>query len=324
MAVSPAEGAAADITTAGMWAFDAQHGQVGASWTGEFLPNTVAEQRWAIGRAPSDGSSAASLAPVALAAEPEAIGYLDATYQVMLAQPGILILHRFDYPAWEVTVDGAGVPSRPVGSLGQLGVDLPAGAHRVTITWGATPAVWFGRLLTVVGWGVVLWLLLQTRRRRWAVVTWCVVGALFLLGASGVLAEHARPTPIGADFGPVRLEAVRAEQVVHASQTAAVNLTWSISGPVEPLTVFVHVLGSDGAVVAQQDAPLGGEYAPVERWLPGLVLETAQRIPIPADLPTGKYALKAGVYRPGAADAPLAPVGAADPRVDAGVLEVQR
>jgi hypothetical protein len=181
-----------------------------------------------------------------------------------------------------------------------------------------------GRLLTVVGWGIVLWLLLQTHRRRWVVVTWCVIGALFILGASGLLAKHVRPTLVGADFGPVRLEAARSEQVVPAGKTAAVDLTWSISGQVEPLTVFVHVLGPDGAVVAQQDAPLGGEYTPVERWLPGLVLETVQRIPIPADLPAGKYALKAGVYRPGAADAPLTPVGAADPRVNAGILEVQR
>ena len=33
-----------------MWREDAEHGQVGATWTGEFLPTTVQEQRWALGR----------------------------------------------------------------------------------------------------------------------------------------------------------------------------------------------------------------------------------------------------------------------------------
>lgn len=41
-----------NLTVEGMWAFDSQNGQVGApSWTGEFLPNEVTEQRWAMARA---------------------------------------------------------------------------------------------------------------------------------------------------------------------------------------------------------------------------------------------------------------------------------
>ncbi|MCX7707792.1 MAG: 6-pyruvoyl-tetrahydropterin synthase-related protein, partial [Anaerolineae bacterium] len=49
---TPAQLSAADLTVEQMWDFDAQHGQVGASWAGEFLPRWVTEQRWAIGREP--------------------------------------------------------------------------------------------------------------------------------------------------------------------------------------------------------------------------------------------------------------------------------
>ena len=39
-----------------MWREDAEAGQVGATWTGEFLPLTVREQRWALGR-PREGAT---------------------------------------------------------------------------------------------------------------------------------------------------------------------------------------------------------------------------------------------------------------------------
>ncbi len=49
-----------DLSRAAMWEFDAAQGQVGATWTGEFLPRWVTEQRWAIGRAPSDPAESLS------------------------------------------------------------------------------------------------------------------------------------------------------------------------------------------------------------------------------------------------------------------------
>ncbi len=75
--------------------------------------------------------------------------------------------------------------------------------------------------------------------------------------------------------------------------------------------------------MAQNDGPLGGEYTPVERWLPGMVMARTYTIPLPENLPPGQYGLKAGVYRPGQADAPLVAEGAGEARVDIGTLEVQ-
>ena len=334
LSTTPAGGSAADITAGGMWAYDSQNGQVGASWTGEFLPNEVKEQRWAVGRAPSDGSSAATLPRVEMGALPQQVGYGSAAYTATFAQPGSLIFHHFYFPAWRVLVDGLAVPARAESSLGLLAVDIGAGTHSVTLAWSATTAVWVGRVLTAGGWAIVLWLLVlwwrtpsapggRTRALAAAAIgAWVLAGAVLLVGASGVAARAAAPTAVGADFGPVRLEAAAAEPR-RPGGDAQVNLYWSVQGPVEPLVAFVHVVDGTGAVVAQNDGPLGGEYTPVERWLPGMVMARTHTIPLPENLPPGRYALKAGVYRPGQADAPLVAKGASEARVDIGTLEVQ-
>jgi hypothetical protein len=325
-----------------MWAFDSQNGQVGASWTGEFLPNTVTEQRWAIGRAPSDGSSAATLARVEMSALPESVGYDSASYRVTFAQPGSLILHQFHFPAWRVLVDGVRIPARAEGMLGLLSVDVGAGEHEVEVSWVATTAVWIGRLLTVVGYVVILWLILTRVARtqltvprregshvgmraglRWLnIAAWVLVGLLLLIGASRVTALAVQPVAVGADFGSVRLEAAEVRPV-QAGGEAQARLHWSIQGPVEQLVAFVHIIDGTGAVVAQNDGPLGGDYTPVERWLPGSVMVHSHAIKLPADLPPGRYGLQAGVYRPGGAGAPLLPAGADHAKIDIGVLEVQ-
>lgn len=362
--VPAAGGVEADITTTSMWAADRERGQVGASWTAEFLPLTVTEQRWAIGRAPSDGSTAAARRRVPMRAVPQRMGYLSASYEVEFEQPGSLILHQFSFPAWRVTVDGAPAAARAEGDLGLLAVDLPAGEHTVVVVWGVTTAVWFGRMLTAAGWAIVLWLLAGRAARGRAgahvgvrtgredrprasgdvrsgqsfhpsspqeacggfaasnVAAWMAVGLVLLLGASGVTAREVQPAAVGADFGAVRLEAADAPPA-RAGEQAAVRLHWSIQGPVEPLTAFVHVVDAAGTVVAQHDGPLGGDYTPPERWLPGMVLAHTHFVPLPAELPPGRYTLKAGVYRPGAADAPLVTADAEDARVDVGVLEVR-
>jgi hypothetical protein len=329
--IAPGGTKVAAVTTDAMWATDSRNGQVGASWTGEFLPNTVTEQRWAIGQAPSDGSSAAALPPVALRARPLHVGYSAAAYAVSVAQPAALILHQFFFPSWRVAIDGVPAAARPApgGGLGLLAVDLPAGEHTVTVAWGPTPAVWAGRVLAAGGWLWMLGLLVTWgRRRQWgwqgrgAVAASLAAGMLFLVGATGVTARWAAPLEVGADFGPLRLEAAGVEGA-HAGEAAQIRLYWTVQGPAEPLVAFVHVVNAAGAVVAQHDGPLGGDYTPYTRWQGGLVLAHTHRVPLPDDLPPGRYTVKAGVYPPGQPDAPLLPAGAADPRVDVGVLEVQ-
>lgn len=322
----PAPFTAADLTPTQMWEFDAQHGQVGASWTGEFLPRWVTEQRWAIGREPEGGVEDSQPPPALRAARVLTRSYLGERLIYDASTAGSLIFHSFYYPAWRITVDGRPAPTRAVGELGLLAVDVPAGQHEVVRRWGATSAVWIGRLGSGAAWLTVLGLLAlaSERRRRLWIGGWLAAAALVAVSWSGWV-ERALPTvPIGADYGAVRLESALAPPA-RAGETAVVTLYWLVTGEPEPLTAFVHVVAADGQVVAGYDAPLGSMYTPASRWLVGELIVDHHPILLPAALPAGLYRLEAGLYRPGAPEAPLTPQGSAsaDQRVEIGLLEVR-
>jgi len=62
-------------------------------------------------------------------------------------------------------------------------------------------------------------------------------------------------------------------------------------------TVFVHVLNEQGQLVAQQDnEPNAGQY-PTSAWVPGEVIRDTCAIPLPAELPSGRYLLSIGMYK---------------------------
>ena len=94
------------------------------------------------------------------------------------------------------------------------------------------------------------------------------------------------PAVVGADFGEVRLEAAHAEPA-RAGKSAEVELTWMLARPEQALTAFVHLIGPDGKVKAQNDGPLAGVYTPFERWLPGMLVKRQHLVPVPADLAPG-------------------------------------
>jgi hypothetical protein len=47
--------------------------------------------------------------------------------------------YTYDYPGWQVTVDGVVVPHRPAPPYGLISVDVPAGEHHLTLRMGSTP-----------------------------------------------------------------------------------------------------------------------------------------------------------------------------------------
>jgi hypothetical protein len=309
------------VTRAEMWAFDAAHGQVGATWAGEFLPRWVSAPRWTIGRAPEVAPP--EPAPLALAALPVAAGYLDMTYQVQASTPLTLTFDRFYFPAWRIAVDGAAATPVPENPLGLLAAPLAAGKHEVAVSWRATPAVWVGRALTAVGWTLGLLALAQLgSRRRWLLGGWLAAGLIGLVGVTGISERTVTPHPVAADFGAMRLEAAVLDPA-HGGAAASVRLFWTVTGATGELVAFVHVLGPEGAVIAQWDEPLGGVYRPASRQPPGLLMSQPFAVPLPADLPPGDYQVVAGLYPAGQPDAPLITAGASEPRVPVGLLRVK-
>jgi hypothetical protein len=83
-------------------------------------------------------------------------------WDVSGAQPAHLRLPLFAFPAWQVTIDGAVVPTASDPATGLIAVDLPAGPHRVVATWKRLGVERLG--LVITGLAVLALAILSLRR----------------------------------------------------------------------------------------------------------------------------------------------------------------
>jgi len=87
---------------------------------------------------------------------------------------------------------------------------------------------------------------------------------------------------------------------------------WRVEQSFEPpLSLFVHLLDAQGAIIGQHD----GLAADPVGLVAGDVFVQVHRFPVPSDAPPGEYPLEIGVYRPDSGqrwNVPLEGVGAAD------------
>ena len=87
-------------------------------------------------------------------------------------------------------------------------------------------------------------------------------------------------------------------EISPGERSLPVTLHWQAAAAI-PLdyTVFVHLLGPDGQLVAQHDdGPWWEVSIPTSTWQPGETLRDRHRLELPAELPPGAYRLQTGVY----------------------------
>jgi hypothetical protein len=82
-----------------------------------------------------------------------------------------------------------------------------------------------------------------------------------------------------------------------AGDTLTVTLYWKAEAlSEEAYTVFVHLIGPDGALVAQSDhEPQNGE-APTTSWVPGQIIIDTHTLALPTEMAPGRYNLFVGLY----------------------------
>jgi hypothetical protein len=92
---------------------------------------------------------------------------------------------------------------------------------------------------------------------------------------------------------PMKREAQR----LPPGQSIQIALHWAaIAPPEEDYSVFVHLLGPDGTLVAQQDnIPVHGTYSTL-LWKAGERLDDTYELTVPSNAPAGSYTLVAGMY----------------------------
>jgi len=76
-----------------------------------------------------------------------------------------------------------------------------------------------------------------------------------------------------------------------------VTLLWQAARPMSAnLTVFIHLLSDEGAIVAQTDSqPFSGHY-PTSVWTQGELLADTYSLILPPELPAGPYRIVVGLY----------------------------
>lgn len=70
--------------------------------------------------------------------------------KVKAAGPVALQFYTYDYPGWQVTLDGQPVPHRNEPPFGLVTIDLPAGEHTVLLRMGSTPPRTIGAIISIV------------------------------------------------------------------------------------------------------------------------------------------------------------------------------
>lgn len=266
-------------------------------------------------------------------------GFLRQEFVVSTEQEFRLLFHQYFYPAWQVTIDGERAAVEPAGRLSLVSVRVPPGSHELVLYWGATRAVRTGRALTALGWLVVFFLfifpVLSRRRGKGAetavlppfrgslpAAAWLVFGIAIVVVSSGMTSRTWDVTPVEANYGGIRLEAMRDPPPTRAGETAPVQLYWMVTGAPTPAKAFVHLVDETGLGVTQADVNPGGDYTPFQRWEIGQLLTSMHKLTVPASLPPGSYRLIAGLYDPDNPHDPLRPLNLEAARMEIGSLDV--
>ncbi len=79
--------------------------------------------------------------------------------------------------------------------------------------------------------------------------------------------------------------------------TVTLSLDWqALSSSSEDYSVFVHLVDSEGQVLAQTDGYPANDSRPSSQWVTGERILDEREIDLPADLPAGEYELLLGWY----------------------------
>jgi hypothetical protein len=299
-----------DLSVEAMWQMDRDHGQVGTTWTGEYLPVWVTEQRWALSHAAVDPVPVEeSLA----AGQVKLIGVGHTLYRFAVSgdQETKVSLHQFYYPGWEADdlATGQAVAGHPEGNLGLASFSLPTGAGSFSLRLNLTHSQKWGTLVSLAATLLMAAALLVRNRLSNARIG---LGALLLavcylllaavLGASLLLPNGVlRPVQqVNANLeDTVELLAFTTDGANYQpGDTIDATLYWrALRSLDQGYKTFVHM--TDVGVTrqpAQHDGDPSGGFSPTTRWLPGEMIPDTHHLVLPTDLEPGRYLLWAGMY----------------------------
>lgn len=150
-------------------------------------------------------------------------------------------------------------------------------------------------------------------QQKWPCGIWRFNGAhLFCQDSPEAYETGAIPqpaTPLSVGFGEhlellgysLKATTPAGTGVYQAGGTLPITLFWDVKNqPTEDYAMFLHLCQDCNIppVASQNGPPLEG-YLPTSTWLPDNLVHDERAIPLPQDLPPGRYTLLLGVFRPG-------------------------
>lgn len=240
-------------------------------------------------------------------------------YAIFAPQPFQFRLFLFDFPGWQVRVDGALVETELGRPEGFIVVPLAAGEHVVEVKFGSTPPRTLGAAIFWASLLLLLGLAWRWRRQRptamqpWqrqdkvvlAVVGGVTAVALFVLGPSGwlrhesvgmtaVAAQHTRFADFGQQIALIGYDTTTETAV--PGDDVTITLYWKAQTQLDiNYQVFVHLLSADGALVVQSDKLNPGDF-PTRRWPLDKYVRDEHTLALPAALPPGTYTVAVGLW----------------------------
>ena len=150
--------------------------------------------------------------------------------------------------------------------------------------------------------------------------------ALTYLTVGEVTAPPIPSRPAGWTFADqVRLQGfdLSSAQEPTVATTYTLTLYWQAVSPIpDDYKVFVHLVGPDGKIADQDDAPPGGLFFPTSAWLPGETVVSTHVLSLGAGTLVGEYQLLAGLYQPASGERLPATDAGGQPLGDAPRLAV--
>jgi len=326
------------VTLLHMWTWEREVGQIGTTWTGEYLPVWVQEQRWAIGRSwldadgPDIEEAGRPIPPDRV--YPKHKGFDSLSVEVSNETTATLLWQQFYYPGMRAkeTTSGNIFPAYPYGTLGLAAVALPAGQHHLRLGLAPTPAQVIGSIVSLAAALLLAGLLWLWDRRRTLLLAAAgvLVFLLLLFMRQWTTPAIPQPTEIQADLGHQATLLAYSIGMTRpdAGETVELQLYWlARSGFESDLVSFIHLSSTDGLhILAQSDQQPNAGFTPTTRWVAGEIILDRHHLTLPLEMAAGQYALFAGMYHPGhppqnlEVTASMRP--AADGRVQLGFLEV--
>jgi hypothetical protein len=198
----------------------------------------------------------------------------------------------FFYPNWQAVLeDGRALTTYPTTNMGLLTVDVPAGTHRVRVSWQETALQrWATRIsLATLGLlGIAMWF-----QKPWRWLTSLPL-SLLIIGAGAAFAPPAKATHIQS---PNQLSLIAGVQLigfrVERSDPSHLSLYpyWYVSSAPPSLRIRWLLKDRGGSLLSDSSAWPYFNSSRSDNWPAGTIVDDAYWLALPPGLPTGVYQL---------------------------------